>query len=78
MRVNCRSVRIGYVLSPPAGILTLFALGVAAVIGLILAASKGLSELHKDVLVGFSVGFPALVLLMLLMVLRRKAVTSPE
>ena len=69
---------MGYVLSTPAGMLTLYALGVEAVIGLILAASNGLSELHKDVLVGFSVGFPALVLLMLLVVLRRKPVISPE
>ena len=69
---------MGYVLSTPAGLLTLYALGVEAVIGLILAASNGLSELHKDVLVGFSVGFPALVLLMLLVVLRRKPAISPE
>lgn len=69
---------MGYVLSTPAGMLTLYALGVEAVIGLILAASNGLSELHKDVLVGFSVGFPALVLLMLLVVLRRKPAISPE
>lgn len=69
---------MGYVLSTPAGMLTLYALGVEAVIGLILAASNGLSELHKDVLVGFSVGFPALVLLMLLVALRRKPAISPE
>ncbi len=69
---------MGYVLSTPAGMLTLYALGVEAVIGLIFAASNGLSELHKDVLVGFSVGFPALVLLMLLVVLRRKPAISPE
>ncbi len=69
---------MGYVLSTPAGMLTLYALGVEAVIGLILAASNGLSELHKDVLVGFSVGFPALVLVILLAILRRKPTISPE
>jgi hypothetical protein len=70
---------MGYVFSTRAGLLTLFALGIEAVVGLILAASNGLSELHKDVLVWFSVAFPLLILLLLLTALRGQAgVTSPE
>jgi len=56
----------------------LFSLGIEAVIGLILAASNGLAETHKDILVGFSVGFPILILLILMRLQRRSGVTSPE
>jgi hypothetical protein len=73
---------MGYVFSAPAGLITLFALGIEAAIALILAASNGLSELHKDLLVGFAVGFPALVLVVLLLLLSRadrgQDPTSPE
>lgn len=74
---------MGYVFSSPAGLITLFALGVQAVIGLVLALSTGLSELHKDLLVGFAIGFPTVVLLIILVLLARAGrnddpVTSPE
>lgn len=73
---------MGYVFSSPAGLVTLFALGVEAAIAVILGAATGLSELHKDLLVGFAIGFPALVLVVILMLLSRNqdqnAVTSSE
>lgn len=74
---------MGYVFSSPAGLVTLFALGIQLVIGVILAASNGLSELHKDLLVGFAIGFPTVVLLIVLRLLARAArteaaLTSPE
>ncbi len=74
---------MGYVFSTPAGLVTLFALGIEAAIALILALASGLSELHKDLLVGFAIGFPALTLTLVLIVvlLARKAPggpTSPE
>ena len=69
---------MAYIFSTPAGLLVLFALGIEAVIGLILAASNGLAETHKDILVGFSVGFPILILLILMRLQRRSGVTSPE
>jgi hypothetical protein len=62
---------MGYVFSTPAGLVTLFAMAVEASIALILALSSGLSELHKDLLVGFSVGFPALTLVLILVLLAR-------
>ena len=63
---------MGYVFSTPAGLVTLFALGVEAAIALILALASGLSELHKDLLVGFAVGFPALSLVLILVLLSRQ------
>ena len=69
---------MAYIFSTPAGLLVLFALGIEAVIGLILAASNGLAETHKDILVGFSAGFPILILLILLRLHRRNDLTSPE
>ena len=56
---------MSYVFSTPAGLLTLFSLGVEAVIGMILSAATGLSEFHKDVLVLFAVGFPVVILLII-------------
>jgi len=78
---------MGYVFSTPAGLITLFALGIEAAIALILALASGLSELHKDLLVGFAIGFPALTLtltltLVLIVVLLARMApggfTSPE
>jgi hypothetical protein len=78
---------MGYVFSTPAGLVTLFALGIEAAIALILALASGLSELHKDLLVGFAIGFPALTLtltltlVLIVVLLARKAPggpTSPE
>jgi hypothetical protein len=37
--------------------------GIEAIVGYVLGASNGLSELHKTVLVGFMIGFPILSLL---------------
>jgi hypothetical protein len=74
-------VKIGYVFSTPAGLITLFALGIEAAIALILALASGLSELHKDLLVGFAIGFPALTLVLIVVFLARMAPggpTSPE
>lgn len=62
---------MGYVFSTPAGLLTLFALGIEAVVGMILSASNGLSEVHKDVLVSFTVGFPVVILCILWVMLLR-------
>lgn len=62
---------MGYVFSTPAGLVALFAISVEASIALILALSSGLSELHKDLLVGFAIGFPALVLVLILVLLAR-------
>lgn len=71
---------MGYVFSTPAGLVTLFALGVEAAIAAILALSSGLSELHKDLLVGHVAGFPAVVLVVILVLLARAgaAVSSAE
>jgi hypothetical protein len=47
----------------------------------ILAVASGLSELHKDLLVGFAIGFPALTLVLIVVLLARMApggFTSPE
>jgi len=62
---------MGYVFSTPAGLATLFAIAMETAIAVILAFSTGLSELHKDMLVGFAVGFPALMLVLILMLLAR-------
>ena len=62
---------MGYVFSTPAGLIALFAIAVQASVALILSLSNGLSELHKDLLVGFTVGFPALALLLILVLLAR-------
>lgn len=51
---------------PPIAFFTLFCLGTLAVVGYVLAASSGLAELHKTVLVGFLVAFPSLTLLIFL------------
>jgi hypothetical protein len=64
---------MGYVFSTPAGLVTLFALGIEAAIALILALASGLSELHKDLLVGFAIGFPALTLVLIVVLLARGA-----
>lgn len=54
---------------PTTAFFTLFCLGTLAVVGYVLAASNGLSEFHKTVLVGFLVGFPILTLLIFLSLL---------
>jgi hypothetical protein len=56
---------------PPLAVFTLFCLGLEAIVGMVLGMSNGLSELHKTVLVGFIVGFPALTLLIFLIMLAR-------
>ncbi len=58
------------VFSSAAGLLVLFTFGVMASVGGILAAANGLSSLHKDVLVAFSVGFPSVILIVLLVLMR--------
>ena len=62
---------MGYVFSTPAGLAPVCATQVEASIALILALSSGLSELHKDLLVGFAVGFPALTLVLILVLMSR-------
>lgn len=62
---------MGYVFSTPAGLVALFVMGIEAAVAVILAFSTGLSELHKDLLVGFAVGFPALALVLILVLLAR-------
>ncbi len=57
---------------PPIAFFTLFCLGTLAVVGYVLAASTGLSEFHKTVLVGFLVGFPTLTLLIFLMLMPKE------
>lgn len=71
---------MGYVFSTPAGLIALFAMMVEASIAVILAFSTGLSEMHKDLLVGFAVGFPALMLIVILLMLARAqaALSSSE
>ena len=54
---------------PPIAFFTLFCLGTLAVVGYVLAASNGLAELHKTVLVAFLVAFPSLTLLIFLSLL---------
>ena len=55
----------------PLTIFTLFCLGIEAIVGLVLGLSSGLAELHKTVLVGFVVGFPALTLILFLILMPR-------
>lgn len=62
---------MGYVFSTPAGLATLFAITMEAAIAVILAFSTGLSEMHKDLLVGFAIGFPAVMLVLILVLLSR-------
>lgn len=63
---------------PPIAFFTLFCLGTLAVVGYVLAASNGLSETHKTVLVGFIVCFPAVSLLILMTLMREgKADAAP-
>lgn len=57
--------------SSPLAAFTLFALGVEAIVGLVLGLSDGLSEVHKTVLVGFVVVFPLLSLGLLLLQIAR-------
>ena len=61
----------------PPFIMMLFALGVELVIGIVLAASNGLAEFHKDVLVAFAVGFPVGVMLILWSMLARHMQDDP-
>lgn len=71
---------MGYVFSTPAGLIALFAMVVEAAIAVILAFASGLSELHKDLLVGFAIGFPTLVLVLIVVVMARwqPGLTLPE
>lgn len=62
---------MGYVFSTPAGLIALFAMVTEVAIAVVLAFSSGLSELHKDLLVGFALGFPALMLVVILVLLAR-------
>lgn len=62
---------MGFVFSTPAGLVALFAMAVQASVAVILALASGLSEMHKDLLVGFAVGFPALTLVLILVLLTR-------
>ena len=55
----------------PLTVFTLLCLGIEAIVGLVLGLSSGLSELHKTVLVGFVVGFPAPALILFLILLLR-------
>ena len=68
---------MGYVFSSPAGLLTLFALGIEAAIALILSTSTGLSEFHKDVLVMFAVGFPVVILIIIWSMLATRPSDDP-
>ena len=54
---------------PPIAFFTPFCFGTLAVVGYVLAASNGLSEFHKTVLVGFLVAFPTLTLLIFMSML---------
>lgn len=64
---------------PPIAFFTLFCLGTLAVVGYVLAASNGLSELHKTVLVAFLVAFPSLTMVIFLTLLPKAdaAETTP-
>ena len=63
----------------PLAVLTLFCIGIEAIVGLCLGRSNGLSETHKTVLVGFVVCFPAVTLLIFMSLLARaeKAEATP-
>lgn len=60
-------------IASPLAIFTLFALGVEAVVGLVLGLSDGLSELHKTVLVSFVVGYPVVAMLLFLRLAAKSA-----
>ena len=85
MVASCRSqqprAQAGYVFSTPAGLITLFAPGIEAAIALILALASGLSELHpklhKDLLVGFAIGVPALTPVLIVVLVARRAPGGP-
>ena len=64
--------------STPSALMVFYALGMEAVVGGILAASNGLSEVHKDMLVSFAIGFPLLILLALLVLHKPAAAISAE
>ena len=68
---------MAYVFSSPAGLLTLFALGIEAAIALILSAATGLSEFQKDVLVMFAVGFPIVILIIIWSMLATRPQDDP-
>ena len=61
---------------PPIAFFTLFCLGTLAVVGYVLAASNGLAEMHKTVLVAFLVAFPTLTLLIFLSLLPKSEVSE--
>ena len=61
---------------PPIAFFTLFCLGTLAVVGYVVAASDGLSELHKTILVAFLVAFPSLTLLIFLSLLPKADATD--
>lgn len=56
---------------PPLAIFTFFTLGLEAIVGMVLGMSNGLSELHKTVLVAFIVAYPALTMVIFLIMLAR-------
>lgn len=62
---------MGYAFSTPAGLIALFAMVTQVAIAVVLAFSSGLSELHKDLMVGFALGFPAVMLVVILVLLVR-------
>lgn len=68
---------MAYIFASPAGLLTLFALGIEAAIALILSAATGLSEFHKDVLVLFAVGFPIVILIIIWSMLATRPQDDP-
>lgn len=57
----------------PLAVFATWSFGTEAVVGYVLGASNGLSELHKTVLVGFMIGFPILSLLAFLPLGAREA-----
>ena len=61
---------------PPIAFFTLFCLGTLAVVGYVVAASNGLSELHKTILVAFLVAFPSLTMLIFLSLLPKADVAE--
>ena len=61
---------------PPIAFFTLFCLGTLAVVGYVVAASNGLSELHKTILVAFLVAFPSLTMLIFLSLLPKADTTE--
>ena len=69
---------MSHMFSTPAALMVFYALGMEAVVGGILAASNGLSEVHKDMLVSFAIGFPLLILLALLVLHKPAAAISAE